>query len=103
MLRVEMSRILPLLLALTIAQVVISLALVPTTICQERCPDDGRDGRCPPVCPSCIPTGHAASPTWGAAWCAPDVRGETFLLGVAATPADPEPRDIFHVPKRLLA
>ena len=98
-----MSRLLSLLLALTLAHVVVSIAIVPSTICQERCADDGPDGRCPPVCLSCVPTGHAASPVYVAVWPAPAVRHEALTARAAIVPGDPEPHDIFHVPKALLA
>ena len=98
-----MSRLLAFVLALTVAHVVVSIALVPSTICQERCADDGPEGRCPPVCPTCVPTGHAASPVYVAGWSAPTVRHEALLWGEARVPGDPEPHDIFHVPRPLLA
>ena len=98
-----MSRLLSFLLALTVAYVVVSIALVPSTICQERCADDGPDGRCSPVCPSCVPTGHAASPVYVAGWSAPAVRYEALLAREAVVPGDPTAHDIFHVPRALLA
>lgn len=98
-----MSRLLPFLLALTLAHVAVSIAIAPGTICQERCADDGPDGRCPPVCLSCVSTGHAASPAYVSVWPAPAVRHEALLLSVAKILKDPGPHDIFHVPKSLLA
>lgn len=98
-----MSRLLPLLLALMVAPAVVSIAVAPQTICQERCPDDGPDGRCPPVCPSCIPTGHAVSAAYVATGPAPAIRSESFSVSAARQPGDPDPHDIFHVPKRSLA
>ena len=45
-----MSRVVLFICALMQAQVIVSVALSPTTICPERCDDDGADGRCPPAC-----------------------------------------------------
>jgi len=98
-----MSRLLPFLLALALAHVAVSIAVAPRTICQERCPDDGPDGRCSPVCLSCVPTGHAASPAPLSVWSAPDLQHEAIVVSAAEMPGDPEPHDIFHVPKPPLA
>src|SRR5437879_9430259 len=57
-----MTRVLLFLFAVMQAQVIVSLALVPSTICPERCQDDGPDGRCPPACLSCASSAHPAPP-----------------------------------------
>jgi len=89
--------------ALMQAQVMVSLAIAPTTICPERCANDGPDGRCPPACLSCSPSTHTAAPVFACPPVTPAVVREPVPWIASVRPADPEPADIFHVPKRLLA
>ncbi len=98
-----MSRATLLLFALMQAQVIVPLVIAPTMICPERCADDGPDGRCPPACVSCTPSTHTAAPV--AAWAdvTPSVVRECVPAVTMLRPVDPEPRTVFHVPKRLLA
>ena len=98
-----MTRVLLFLFAVMQAQIVVSVALVPSTICPERCQDDGPDGRCPPACPSCLSAAHPAPPLPARLVTAPSVHREALPVVANALPPQPEPTDIFHVPKRLLA
>jgi hypothetical protein len=85
------------------AHAVVSVALVPSTICPETCADDGPDGRCPPVCVSCSVTAHAVSPGYVPRMATPSVRPEAVPAYAALAPRDPGPRAVFHVPKSALA
>jgi hypothetical protein len=98
-----MSRALVFLLAVVQAPAIVSLAVAPTAICPERCPDDETDGRCPPACASCPASTHTVAPVLAAAPVAPAVVRQPVAAVASRSPAEPEPRDIFHVPKRLLA
>jgi hypothetical protein len=98
-----MSRALVFVFALMQAQVVISLAMAPTTVCPERCPDDGPDGRCPPECVACPPSSHTATPVTACAAAIPTMRGEPVPTIASLPPTEPEPADIFDVPKPSLA
>jgi len=98
-----MSRVLPLVLAVVMAQVVVSIAIAPSRICTERCADDDADGRCPPVCLSCAPAAHPAPPLSASPVVSPLCRDEVVLAAAIVLPREPDPGDIFHVPKRVLA
>ena len=98
-----MSRALLFLFAVMQAQVVVTLAIAPTTVCPERCADDGPDGQCPPACLSCPPSSHTAAPVLACVPVTPTVRGEPVPTVASLRPAEPEPGDIFHVPKPRLA
>ena len=98
-----MTRVLLFLFAVMQAQVIVSVALVPSTICPERCQDDGPDGRCPPACLSCPSSAHPAPPLPAPLVTVPYVHREALPVVANALPPQPEPADIFHVPKRLLA
>ncbi|MFN8545557.1 MAG: hypothetical protein U0807_15310 [Candidatus Binatia bacterium] len=91
------------LFAMMQAQVMVSLAIAPTMICPERCADDGPDGRCPPACPSCAPSTHTAALGLACVPVTPAVVRERVPSVAILRPTDPEPADIFHVPKCLLA
>ena len=98
-----MLRALLFVFAIMQAQVMVSLAIVPTTICPEHCADDGPDGRCPPACPSCPSSTHTAAPVLACAPVTPTVFREPMPPVASLRPGEPEPGDIFHVPKHLLA
>jgi hypothetical protein len=98
-----MSRALLFIFAMMQAQVVVSLAIAPTTVCPERCADDGPDGQCPPLCLSCPSSSHTAAPVLASVVAVPTVRREPLPAGATLRPTEPEPGDIFHVPKCLLA
>jgi hypothetical protein len=99
-----MSRLLlPFLLAVMLAQVTVTIAMAPRTICPEACPDDGPDGRCPPACLGCVSTAHAASPAYATSVAAPALRGEVTPTGSPVVFFEPDPADIFHVPRQTLA
>src|SRR5262245_29808691 len=89
--------------ALMQAHVIVSLAIGPTMICQERCPEDGPDGRCPPACLSCPASTHTPAPVFACTPVKPAEVREPVPSVSSVQPLDPEPADIFHVPKRLLA
>ena len=72
--------------------------------CVQGCADDAPDGTCPPNCNDCVCCAHQ-----------PPIAAETFtlgppviqpgqrLLGVSdELPANPDPREVKHVPKSLL-
>jgi hypothetical protein len=98
-----MSRALLFVFAIMQAQVMVSLAIVPTTICPERCADDGPDGRCPPACPSCPSSAHTPAPALACTPVTPTEFREAMPRVASLRPDEPEPGDILHVPKRLLA
>jgi hypothetical protein len=98
-----MSRALLLVFALMQAQVVVVLAAVPTTVCPERCADDGPDGRCPPVCLGCPSSSHTPAPAGARVPLVPAARHEPVPCVADRGPAEPEPREILHVPKALRA
>jgi hypothetical protein len=98
-----MSRIVLFICALMQAQVIVSVALSPTTICPERCDDDGPDGRCPPACLSCAPSAHAPTPLPVPLVTVPSVQRERLAVVATIHPPEPDPADILHVPKHLLA
>ena len=98
-----MPRSRPLACAVVASQVVFLLIIAFGAPCGEHCPGDGPDGRCPPACVTCpcsprpAPSGPALVVDAPAA-CVEIVPGVTVIA-----PCEPEPADIFHVPKRLLA
>jgi hypothetical protein len=98
-----MSRVVFFVLVLMRAQVMATLAMAPSTVCPEQCPDDGPDGRCPPVCLSCPASFHSARPITAPVVKAPATRHALLPVLVLGVSSDPAPSDIFHVPKRLLA
>ena len=98
-----MSRLVVFICALMQAHVIESIALSPTTICSERCDDDGPDGRCPPGCLSCAPSAHAPTPLPAPPVTVPSVQREWLSVVAALHPLEPDPADILHVPKHLFA
>lgn len=71
--------------------------------CFEHCADDGPDGRCPPMCATCLCVPQAA-PTKAPVAVGPLTIVPSALAVVSALGPDaPESCDIFHVPKSLLA
>lgn len=85
------------------AHVVFLLVVAFGTPCLDDCPDDGPDGRCPPACRTC-PCSPKAGPTTVASVIeTPAASTGSFAATIVSAPVAPEPRDIFHVPKRLLA
>jgi hypothetical protein len=72
--------------------------------CSQHCPDDGSDGTCAPNCLDCVCCPHlkvmtvaseARSSSPRQAPCIPDRE--------QVAPPSPEPDDILHIPKPLLA
>jgi hypothetical protein len=98
-----MRRVALLLFALMQAQVIVALAIAPTSVCPEQCPDDEADGRCAPMCSSCASSTHTPRPIPPALVTVPPARHEALPVLVVCGPGDPSPHDIFHVPRRLLA
>jgi hypothetical protein len=74
--------------------------------CAGSCPDDDPEGDCPPVCPSCTCVTHAHPPllppreTVALAVQTPTA---SSFAAVAMFVPSPDPREILHVPKALLA
>jgi hypothetical protein len=71
--------------------------------CLDRCPDDGPDERCPPACWTCPCAPKAGAVAPARALAAPTASASAVEAVVVGPPVGPEPGDIFHVPKRLLA
>ena len=78
-------------------------SLVGETSCDESCPTDLPGGQCPPNCHSCsccsLPQ---VTPSAIVALVAPLARATSWVRSSADVVA-PEPADILHVPKPLLA
>jgi hypothetical protein len=78
-------------------------ALCEETTCAETCPTDVSGGQCPPNCHHCsccsLPkvTGSAAADR------VEPRASKASWVGTAVDLTSPEPTDILHVPKRLLA
>jgi hypothetical protein len=89
--------------AVLVSQVVFVVTIAFGAPCAERCPDDGPDGRCPPACTTCpcSPRPAPASPSLVVA--TPVTHRELAPAVAVLAPSEPEPADIFHVPKRRLA
>jgi hypothetical protein len=72
--------------------------------CSEECPTDRSGGECPPNCHTCaccsLPTVTDASPH--AVLLPPDFQPGSWVR-TAEVPFSPEPAEILHVPKRVLA
>jgi hypothetical protein len=98
-----MSRVLLFVLGIMQAQVMVTLAIAPTMICPERCDDDAASGHCSPACLSCSSSTHTAAPVVASAPVTPTLLREPVRSATSTRPGDPDPGDIFHVPKRLLA
>ncbi|HET9481283.1 MAG TPA: hypothetical protein VFP98_05955 [Candidatus Polarisedimenticolia bacterium] len=81
----------------------LALGAEPLT-CRERCPTDGPDGSCAPLCPECVccPTLRSCVRTqWVfsspfASAMAPDAETQP-------PPLEAEPAEIFHIPRAALA
>src|SRR2546430_16469342 len=95
-----MTRVLLFLFAVMQAQVIVSVALVPSTICPERCQDDGPDGRCPPACLRCASSAHPRPPLPAPPGTEPPGHREPLPVVATALPPQPEPPAIFHAPTR---
>lgn len=71
--------------------------------CDESCPTDVSGGRCPPNCHDCsccsLPKGAA---TGVVALVSPPAHA-TYWITSSDRPAAPEPADILHVPKLVVA
>jgi hypothetical protein len=89
--------------AVLVSQIVFVAITAFGTPCPERCPDDGPDGRCPPLCMTCPCAAHAVRPAPPTGLLAAATTVEPAVAAVSRGPRAPEPRAIFHVPKRLLA
>jgi hypothetical protein len=88
--------------AVVVSQVVFVLTIAFGAPCSERCPDDGPDGRCPPACVTCA---CSPRPATGPALLVviPPAHIEVVPGVALLTPCEPDPADIAHVPKPLLA
>jgi hypothetical protein len=96
-------RSVPLACAVVVSHVVFSLTIAFGAPCIEECPDDGPDGRCPPACMTCPCSPRPARTGPALVLAAPATAGLPLAAVVVLPPCEPEPADIFHVPKSLLA
>jgi hypothetical protein len=71
--------------------------------CPEPCADDAPEGACPPLCMACPCSPRSAPPAAPPVAAQPLARGELVPAPATVAPFEPEPGDIFHVPRRLLA
>ena len=95
-----------LMLVLFLGQSVGVLVLGGDGNCAAGCEDDARGKQCPPICPTCACAPHAslampASPI-GASLTPPAAESDCFAAP-QRTPPSPEPHEILHVPRSLLA
>jgi len=89
-------------LALFVAQTA-GLSLAASVTCVQTCEDDGPDGQCAPSCADCVCCAHSR-------YTAALPASAPILANVNASrswpsdtpPADSDPQDIMHVPKRSL-
>ena len=88
---------------LVASYLVLVFAIAFGASCSERCADDAADARCAPMCASCACCPHpgpsASLPVVGVS----PARTEYLARLVILAPCEPDPADILHVPKRLLA
>lgn len=79
-------------------------AAAPHHTCEQRCPDDGPDGTCPPFCSDCYCCSYPISVVSSSQ---PDpflpTPSQAKVESSRETGLEAEPRDIFHVPKARLA
>ncbi len=86
-----------------LSQVLFALMIAAGAPCLERCEDDQADGRCPPACVTCPCSPRLATARATPITVAPATQ-EAIVIAVALlSPHQPEPDDISHVPKSLLA
>ena len=80
------------------------IARVSDEACSQSCPDDAPDGSCPPGCNDCSCCAHL-NPVVASIVLVETVEGITQDAPVISTslPPSPEPNDILHIPKSLLA
>ena len=90
--------------ALIVVQTAGGSACAAQSVCNQSCPDDAPDGTCPPGCNDCSCCAHvnpAVAPRPLVETVEPAMQdAPTFST---ALPPSPEPNDILHVPKSLLA
>jgi len=91
------------LLTLVTCQVSGVAALCDEAACDDGCPTDASGGQCPPNCHdcSCCSIPQVTGPTL-AALAAPPARHVSWIRPIDRLPS-PEPADILHVPRLLLA
>jgi hypothetical protein len=72
--------------------------------CEASCPGDGPHGECPPGCQlcACCSTPRTVPPTLGSPLPLPSVGQGLLVLG-DNVPLSPDPDEILHVPKLVLA
>lgn len=80
------------------------LSVAAPRSCDEPCPDDGPDRRCPPACAYCACCGHARPAVAASTPAAvtPPAARSIFERAAAALPSA-DPRAIDHVPRRALS
>ena len=95
-----------LVLAVFLGQATAFAALIETDDCDQSCPDDEPGGKCPPICPSCSCASHSQPSVL-----VPENLATLIDLPPVVIPQimdvtplpTPDPREILHVPKPLLA
>jgi hypothetical protein len=99
-------RVVSLLLLILMLGQAAGLSFAGEGACAEGCEDDGQGKDCPPVCPTCTCASRPASTPLDSQ---PAVVPLPPLMKVVAAvlrerfPTSPDPREIIHVPKLLLA
>jgi hypothetical protein len=90
-------------LALAFSQGVGFFSYLGELACVTQCDDDESDTSCMPECPQCACC-NAARFVFARAAGTPlrPPLDETVTVADAKAPASPEPREILHVPKRVL-
>lgn len=74
------------------------------SVCFERCPDDDEQGNCAASCTDCVSCPHAQASALTAATKELPIRAnERMPEQVRLAHPSPEPAEILHVPKAVLA
>lgn len=91
-------------LALFIGQVIGFQELIDRDDCVQRCSGDDANGDCPVGCQSCTccPSTRPVFVTQ-VAGTLPSLTHDIVLTQTSRVPSSPEPREILHVPKLILA
>lgn len=67
--------------------------------CEQRCPDDGPDGKCAPTCVDCTCCVHVRLAELSAGLASPLPAVRTGVIAAPVVhPSSPEPGEILHVP-----
>ena len=88
---------------LLLGQILFALTIAFGAPCLERCEDDQAEGRCPPACVTCPCSPRLATTGAAPVTVSPATHAAAVIAVALLSPRQPEPDDISHVPKRLLA